>query len=74
MAAARGRIVEPRVEWDYDAERSAVLCSCGGQMNMEQGKAVDGRDGAYEWAWWRCSEDPGHVTRAIPLPVHMARG
>ena len=69
-----GRLVEPRLIWDNDVRTSTVVCVCGSQMTMETGRDVDGHTRAHEWAWWRCRENPLHITRAIPFPVRMARG
>lgn len=57
-----------------DGER-IVVCQCGWDMTPEVGFLVldDEDDASHEWTWWRCSDDPSHVTRALPLPVRMAR-
>lgn len=66
-----GSVIEPRLVYDGDAGLSAVVCSCGALMSGETGRAVDGVQRPHEWLWWRCSA--GHITRAMPLPVQMAR-
>lgn len=74
MAAETARLIEPHIVWQEDVGTTAILCVCGAQMTMETGTDVDGRARAHQWAWWRCIENPRHITRAIPFPVRMARG
>jgi len=52
-----------------------VTCGiCRGMMVAEKGTTIghEGGDGA--WLWYRCVRDAQHITRALPLPVQMARG
>lgn len=52
-----------------------VVCECRSLMHAEQGRQVDEEVGQNAWwLWYRCAANPEHVTRAIPLPVQMARG
>lgn len=70
----RGRIVIPKLVWDPEIGTTFVLCTlCGAQMKFEIGGEI-GIRARHEWAWWRCIENPKHITRAIPFPVQMARG
>lgn len=69
-----GRLIAPKIIWDHEIQNTVVVCTCGSQMVMETGVDVDGRRKAHQWGWWRCLEDPLHITRALPLPVRMARG
>lgn len=65
--------VEPRQVYDWDANQSIIRCVCGGRMLPEQGQQFTD-EGPHDLLWWRCIENPAHVTRALPLPVRMARG
>ena len=63
-------IVEPRSNGLH------VTCGhCRGAMRAEQGSQLGEfpHSPKAEWMWWRCILNPRHVTRAIPLPVQMAR-
>jgi hypothetical protein len=59
--------VEPRTNGLH------VLCRCKWPMRAERGRTFEDDGEAGEWLWWRCTGDPRHVTRALPLPVRMAR-
>jgi hypothetical protein len=49
-----------------------VSCGeCRGMMRPEIGRQLGDRT---QWLWYRCLFDRNHITRAIPLPVRMARG
>lgn len=50
--------VYPRVEMD------AVYCQCDALMNPFLLRQV--KDGG-RWIFWRCSDEPDHVTSAAPL-------
>lgn len=62
----------------YVAPRSTergILCECGKPMRPEQGdQFIEDGHRSWPWMWWRCTGDANHVTRALPLPVQMARG
>jgi hypothetical protein len=65
-------IVDPRIIWNT-AETTDVCCmACGGKMTMESGREIE-EGAAHQWMWWRCTNDPGHITRPVPIPIRMAR-
>ena len=57
--AALTRTVQPLMDGDW------VLCGkCGQIMNPYLWKSVEGAERSL---FWRCAEDPDHVTRGMPL-------
>jgi len=71
-------MVEPHEVYEPETGNRRIQCSCGGQLTPEKGRLLDiphrQSGDSHEWLWWRCEENPRHVTRALPLPVTMARG
>lgn len=68
-ALRRGLIVEPR-----STEAGVVCGACDGLMVPQRGERVTVEGERHRsWMWWLCTKDGRHVTRAIPLPVQMAR-
>jgi hypothetical protein len=67
----RGIYVAPRTNGLH------VVCGeCLGMMVPEQGTTFaepEDDPEVGEWLWYRCILNPRHITRALPLPVQMAR-
>lgn len=45
----------------------------GAPMTAETGRTWDDEGEHGDWLWYRCTWNPNHITRALPLPVRMAR-
>ncbi len=62
MTADTAHYVTPTVR------EGLVFCDC--HAEMESIRHVDLESWAV-WLWWRCLDDPGHVSHAVPVPLAM---
>ena len=50
-----------------DAGGEVTCSACGSPMHAEEGYALASQTTAV-LIWWRCDEEPRHITDALPLP------